>query len=63
MADGKAYELLKKDKYTTQGIAPYVYYCIKKTSEIFNVRVILVGLMNGLEKSQIRERIRDVYEG
>lgn len=62
-ADELSFDLLKKQKYSTEGLLPYILYCTKKTSEIFNVRVILVGLLNGLDKAQIRERIRNVYEG
>ncbi len=62
-ADGLAFDLIKKEKYSITGKSPYLYYCIRKVNEIFNVRVILVGLINGLEKTQIKQRIRDVYEG
>lgn len=62
-ADNLAFDLIKKQRYATTGIMPYLYYCIRKVNEIFNVRVILVGLLNGLDKTQIKERIRDVYEG
>lgn len=62
-ADDYALKYLKKDKYSTDGIHPFMLYCYYKTSEINNVRIVMVGLINGLDKDKIKRRMRDTYEG
>lgn len=62
-ADGFALDLLKKRKYSTDGAIPFMLYCYYKLAEIKNVRMILVGLINGTEKSEIKRRLRNTYEG
>lgn len=61
-ADGYALSLLKKKKYSTEGIVPFMLYCYYKLAEIKNVRIIIVGLTNGIESAEIKRRLRDSYE-
>ena len=61
-ADGFALSLLKKKKYATEGITPFLLYCFYKFAEIKNVRIILVGLINGLDGAEIKRRLRNCYE-
>lgn len=63
IADSYAMSLLKEKKYSSDGILPYMLYCYYKSSEIDNVRIILVGLINGIEASEIKGRLRESYEG
>ncbi len=56
-------KLLKKMKYETGGYIPFALYCYYKLNEIQNVRIIMVGLNNGLDKSEILGRLLETYEG
>ena len=62
-ADDYALTLLKKRKYSTEGAIPFMLYCYYKLAEIKNVRIVLVGLINGTDKNEIRRRLRNTYEG
>lgn len=61
---GESYAVnrMLKQKYETSGILPFVQYCYYKLADISNVRIIMVGLINGLSKTDIRNRIRSYYE-
>ncbi|MBR2384122.1 MAG: V-type ATPase subunit [Clostridia bacterium] len=63
LADSIALEILKKHKYDIGGIIPFMLYCYYKTAEIENVRIILVGLINNIDKQEIKNRLRETYEG
>ena len=62
-ADGYALSLLKKKKYSTDGIIPFMLYCYYKLAELKNVRIIMVGLINDVDKNEIKRRLRETYEG
>ena len=62
-ADGYALSLLKKKKYSVDGIIPFTLYCHYKLAELKNVRIIMVGLINGVDKNEIKRRLRETYEG
>ena len=62
-AESYALKYLKKDKYSISGMHPYIQYIYSKKAELENVRIILVGLINSLEKTEIRKRLRESYEG
>jgi V/A-type H+-transporting ATPase subunit C len=62
MADEYAVKLMLKDKYATDGILPFMQYCYYKLADISNVRIIMVGLINGMNKTDIRNRLRAYYE-
>lgn len=62
VAESFAVERLLKDKFSNDGILPFMQYCIYKLGDITNVRIIMVGLINGLDKSEIRRRLRSYYE-
>lgn len=61
-ADGFALSLLKRKKFATEGIVPFMLYCFYKLAELKNVRIIMVGLINGMDKNEIRRRLRNSYE-
>ena len=63
LADNVALKMLKQEKYQTEGIIPLMIYVFAKLNEISNVRIVLVGLINGLEKAQIKRKLREIYEG
>ena len=54
---------LTKRKYETSGYIPFALYCYYKINEIQNVRIIMVGLNNGINKSEIERRLLKTYEG
>ncbi|MBQ3596822.1 MAG: V-type ATPase subunit [Clostridia bacterium] len=55
--------LLKKDRFINEGVAPFALYCFYKLADLANVRIIMTGLINKLDKAQIKDRLRDGYEG
>lgn len=61
-ADGYALKYFKKFKYSADGDYPYMLYCYYKLNEIENVRIIMVGLLNGIDKNEIKRRLRETYE-
>ena len=61
-AESYAVNRMLKQKYETGGILPFVQYCYYKLADLTNVRIIMVGLINGLSKNDIRNRIRSYYE-
>lgn len=63
MVDSFAIDYLGKLKYSNDGIIPFILYCYYKIAEIKNVRIVLVGLINNMGKSEIERRLRDTYEG
>ncbi len=62
VAESYAIKRLLKDRFSNDGILPFMQYCIYKLGDITNVRIIMVGLINGLDKSEIRRRLRSYYE-
>ena len=44
-------------------VQPFVRYCFYRQAELSNVRIILSGLNNQIEKNAVRARIRETYEG
>ena len=63
LADDYAMDILIKNKYSAQGLLPFVIYCYYKYAEIKNVRIVMVGLLNGWDKNDIKRRLRKGYEG
>lgn len=63
VVDEFAVSYLNKYKYETSGILPFIQYCFYKLADIFNVRIILAGLINGVTGSEIKERLRKGYAG
>ena len=51
-------ELLKKEKYNFEGNFQFLIYCFTRVAEINDVRIILVGLINGLDKLEIKRKLR-----
>ncbi len=52
---------LQPGKYSPFGLEPLIGYLWGKQMEIKNIRLILVGKINGLPVDAIRERLRNVY--
>jgi V/A-type H+-transporting ATPase subunit C len=54
-------ESLKKAKYIAFGPEPIFAYIAAKETEIKIIRIIMVGKLNNVDNSVIRERVREVY--
>ncbi len=53
----------KKKRYKISGLNPFMLYCYYQAAELTNIRIVMIGLINKLEKTEIQERLRDSYEG
>lgn len=53
----------KKKRYEISGLNPFMLYCYYRAAELTNIRIVMIGLINKLGKSEIQERLRDAYEG
>ena len=60
-ADDLLTAYLQQGKLRPFGLEPLIGYLYAKEVEIKNIRMILVGKINGLPTELIRERLRDVY--
>lgn len=61
LSDDFILEYLQQGKRMPFGLEPLIGYIYAKETEIKNVRLILVGKINGLPIEAIRERLRNVY--
>jgi len=61
LCDNYLVAMLKTTKYAIFGIEPLIAYYLAKEMEIKNVRIIMVGKINGLPQYAIRERLRETY--
>ncbi len=52
---------LKSAKYVTFGPEPIFAYIVAKETEIKIIRIIMVGKLNNVDTTLIRERVREVY--
>ena len=59
--DNYVIEYLEDAKIITFGLAPIIGYINAKENEIRNIRIILVGKINGINPKFIRERLRKSY--
>ena len=57
-ADSAALIVLERQKYNDEGSLPFLRYCFRKAAELENVRIVLSCLSNGVEKAEIRARMR-----
>lgn len=63
IVDDYALITLYKERFSTDKTLPFISYCLYKQAELKNVRIIITGLINGLEKENIKNRLRFCYEG
>ena len=50
-------------KYEFYDLKPFITYIYYKLAELENVRIVMVGLINNIEKNEIEKRLRAGYEG
>ena len=51
----------KAERFALTKDAPFILYCMYRCADIKNVRLIMVSLYNGADKTQIRTKIRESY--
>lgn len=61
LCENRIMEFAKGAKYVSFGIEPLAAYLIAKEVEVRTVRIIITGLLQGLPKEEISERVRDTY--
>jgi len=52
---------LKRAKLTLYGAEPLIAYALAKETELKNIRIVLVGKLNGVAKEALAERLREPY--
>lgn len=52
---------LKRAKLTLYGTEPLVAYTLAKETELKNIRIIMIGKLNGVPKETLEERLRETY--
>jgi len=61
LCDNSIMEYAAEAKYVSFGIEPLAAYLIAKESEIRNVRIAMTGILQGLPRDVVAERLRDTY--
>ncbi len=61
LCDNRLMDFAKGAKHVSFGIEPLAAYLIAKEIEIRTVRIIMTGLLQGLSKEAMAERVRDSY--
>ncbi|NLT47633.1 MAG: V-type ATP synthase subunit C [Clostridiales bacterium] len=61
LCDNRLVEYAKAAKQISFGIEPLAAYLIAKEAEIRTVRIIMTGLLQGLSKEAMAERVRETY--
>lgn len=61
LCDNRLVEFAKAAKHISFGIEPLAAYLIAKEAEIRTVRIIMTGLLQGLSKEAMVERVRETY--
>lgn len=61
LSDDLVTNYLKQAKLALYGVEPLVAYVLAKEIELKNIRMILIGKLNGLSKEAIAERLRVSY--
>lgn len=59
--DNRIIDTIRPQKYVSSGIGPVVAYVLARENEIKTVRIALSGVLNGLDKESIGERMRQMY--
>jgi V/A-type H+-transporting ATPase subunit C len=61
LSDDFVTSFLKRAQLTLYGVEPLIAYALAKETELKNIRIILVGKLNGVAKETIEERLREPY--
>ncbi|MBR2617371.1 MAG: V-type ATPase subunit [Clostridia bacterium] len=58
-----ALKKLKERRFETEGLVPLLLFVQYKENEWKNVRIAIVGKLNGVEGDAVRKRLRECYNG
>jgi V/A-type H+-transporting ATPase subunit C len=61
LLDNALMEYAKGAKYISFGIEPLAAYLIAKEGEMRTVRIAMTGLIQGLSREMMAERLRETY--
>ncbi len=61
LSDDFVTNFLKQAKLTLYGAEPLIAYALAKETELKNIRIVLVGKLNGVDRETIEERLREPY--
>lgn len=61
LSDDLVTDFLKRAKFALYGAEPVIAYVLAKETELKNIRIILVGKLNGLSKEILEEHLREPY--
>lgn len=61
LCDDSIMDYARSAKYVSFGIEPLAAYLIAKEGEIRTVRIIMTGLLQGLSRGMMAERLRETY--
>lgn len=61
LCDDRLMDYARSAKYVSFGIEPLAGYLIAKEGEIRTARIAMTGLLQGLERDQMAERLRETY--
>lgn len=61
LSDDFVMEFLKRAKLTLYGTEPLIAYALAKETELKNIRIIVVGKLNGVAKETLAEHLREPY--
>jgi V/A-type H+-transporting ATPase subunit C len=61
LSDGFLTELSRQARFQAFGPEPIINYILAKENEVRNIRIIMIGKLNGVPNEEIRERLREGY--
>lgn len=61
LADKMSFDVLKAERGDMSSVGLIAYYYMIRLLELKQVRIILTGIKNGIDKAQIRKRLRELY--
>ncbi len=62
-AEDFALKKLKERRFITEGLVPLLLFVNYKENEWKNVRIVMVGKLNGVDGESVRKRLRECYAG
>ncbi|MBT9176333.1 MAG: V-type sodium ATPase subunit C [Firmicutes bacterium] len=61
LSDGFLAELSRSVRFQAFGPEPVLNYILAKENEVRNIRIVMLGKLNGVPNEEIRERLREGY--
>ena len=61
MTESFALARFKAERFSLTKDGPFILYCMYRRADVKNVRLIMISLFNGADKTKIRAKIRESY--